>query len=195
MAETVTVSFAGPFSWPGTSEAPSVFDVEERRQPGIYLWTVPLPDAHLIYYVGETGRDFGSRLLEHYTLHAAAMYHVYSPQEFARGEKVALWPGRFDVFDRKSVTDCIASHPRLYEPIRELTFMLRFLLAPLSCEHRIRLRVEAAIANTLYAAPGIIGAFQDRGIRYHPRQGDEQPVECVVTSPVPLLGLPDQFVA
>jgi hypothetical protein len=195
MSDGVTVSFAGPFSWPGTSDAPSVFDVEERREPGIYLWTVPLRAGHLIYYVGETGRNFGTRLLEHYTEHAAAMYHVYSPAEFARGEKVALWPGRFDAAHRKSGKECIAIYSQLCAQIRELTFILRFFLAPLSCEDRIRRRVEAAIANALYAAPGIVGAFQDHGIRYDSRKNDEEPIQCVIISPVPLLGLPERFLA
>jgi len=195
MPDGVAVSFAGPFSWPGTSDAPSVFDADEARQPGIYLWTVPVRDGHLLYYVGETGRSFGARLLEHYKEHAAAMYHVYSPAEFARGEKVALWPGRFDAVHRKSAKECIANYPQLCEQIRGLTFILRFFLAPLPCEDRIRRRIEAAIAKALYAAPGIVGAFQDQGIRYDSRKNDEEPIGCVITSPVPLLGLPERFLA
>jgi hypothetical protein len=103
MSEEIIISFAGPFSWPGTPDALSVFDVSEGRKAGIYVWTVPLRDGHLIYCVGETGRTFSARLQEHYMEHAAAMYHVYSPAEFARGEKVALWPGLFDATHRKSV--------------------------------------------------------------------------------------------
>jgi hypothetical protein len=30
-------------------------DVAESRDSGVYLWTVPLQEGHLIYYVGETG--------------------------------------------------------------------------------------------------------------------------------------------
>jgi hypothetical protein len=191
----MTVSFAGPFSWPGTPDAPSVFDVDERHKPGIYVWTVPLRDGHLIYYVGETGRSFGTRLCEHYTEHAAAMYHVYSPAEFARGQKVALWPGRFDAMHRKSEKECIANYAHLCEQIREMTFILRFFLAPLSCKDRIRRRVEAAIAQALYVAPGIVGTFQDQGIRYDSRTNDEEPIGCVASSPVPLLGLPEWFLA
>jgi hypothetical protein len=114
---------------------------------------VPLHNGHLIYYVGETGRIFGARMREHYTEHAAAMYHVYSPAEFARGEKIMLWPGRFDVKDRKSEKECIANYAHLCEPIREMTYILRFFLAPLSCQDRIRRRIEAAIAETLFGLP------------------------------------------
>ncbi len=193
MSDEVIVSFTGPFSWPGTPDAPSVFDVEEGRLAGIYLWTVSQHDGYLIYYVGETGRRFSTRLLEHYTEHAAAMYHVYSPAEFACGEKVVLWPGRYDASDRKSARECIANYSQLCEQIGELTFTLRFFLAPLSCERRTRRRIEAAIADVLYAAPDIVGTFQEQGIRYHPRRDDEEPIGCVISAPVPLLGLPDRL--
>ena len=196
MPEEIIIAFAGPFSWPGTTDAPSVFEVAEGRRSGIYVWTVPLPEGHLIYYVGETGRSFAERQAEHYKEHAAAMYHVWSPTEFARGEKVELWPGRYDrdVTHRKSIKECIANYSRLSEPILKMAYILRFFLAPLSCDTRIRRRIEAAIAQSLYVTPGIVGTFQDR-IPYHPRMNDEQPVACVITSPVPLLGLPERFSA
>ena len=192
-SEEMVVSFSGPFSWPGTSDAPSVFDAEVRRLPGIYLWTVSLAEGHLVYYVGETGRSFEVRLLEHYKEHAACMYHVYSPAELARGEKVALWPGRYDAEHRKFTTEFIAQHANLAPHIHALAYLYRFLLAPLSCESRIRQRIEAAIAGALYAAPGLAGIFQDRGIRYAPRRADEVPLGCALTSPVPLIGLPEQI--
>ena len=90
MTEKVTVPFTGPFSWPGAPDAPSVFDVEVRRECGIYLFTVPQNEGYLVYYVGETGRSFQVRLLEHYKEHASCMYHLSSPAEFAYGEKLCL---------------------------------------------------------------------------------------------------------
>ena len=83
MSDEVTVSFAGPFSWAGAPDAPCVHDTDVARKSGIYLWTVPLPQGHLIYYVGETERRFEIRLREHYEQLAAARYHVYSAAEFA----------------------------------------------------------------------------------------------------------------
>jgi len=191
--EELAVSLSGPFSWPGTPDAPSVFEVEAGRLPGIYLWTVPRPEGHLVYYVGETGRRFDVRLLEHYMEHAACMYHIYSPAEFARGEKIALWPGRYDAKDPKSVVECIARYSKATSHVAALTHLYRFMLAPLACEGRIRRRIEAAIARALRAAPGLAGTFQDEGISYVHRTADETPLECVVTSPVPLIGLPDRI--
>lgn len=193
LAEEVVVPFSGPFSWPGTPDAPSVFGAELGRSCGIYIWTVPQQDGHFVYYVGETGRSFAVRLLEHYKEHATCMYHVYSPAEFGRGEKVALWPGRYDPTDRKSITECISQHLKFASQINELTYLYRFFLAPLSCEERIRRRVEAAIAGALYDAPGLAGMFQDRGIRYDPRTDEEAPIGCLITSPVRLIGLPERI--
>ena len=127
--------------------------------------------------------------------HAAAICHVYEPEAFARGEKVMLWPGRFDASNRKTVRECIENYPRLSEPIAEITRLMRFFVAPLACEERIRRRSEAAIALALYAAPDPAGSFQEKGIRYRPRTAVEAPLECLISSPVPLLGLPGRIQA
>ena len=195
----VVVPFSGPFSWPGTPDAPSVFfEAEEvRRESGIYLWTVPLPEGHLVNYVGETGRSFELRLLEHYKEHLTCMYQLYSPAEFARGEQIVLWPGHYNSADRKSVKECIAQYEsaRFSSLVKEIAHIYRFFLAPLSCEKRTRLRIEASIAKALYAAPGLAGKFLDKGVRYAPRTADEAPISCVVTYPLPLIGLPERILA
>lgn len=193
MPDELIVSFAGPFSWSGTPDAPCVYHVDEACRSGVYLWTVPLPDGHLIYYVGETGRSFGIRLRQHCDELVAARYHVYSAEEFARGEKRTLWPGRYDTIDRRSDDECQANCPCLSKEIGEMMLVLRLFLAPLCCDKRIRRRIEAAIAQSLYAAPGKVGAFQDQGIHYNLRTNDEEPIACVTSSPVPLLGLPEWF--
>jgi hypothetical protein len=188
-------NFAGPFSWFGESGCPCVYDVNEALKAGIYLWTVPLSDGHLIYYVGETGRSFEIRLRQHYEELVNARYHVYSAAEFALGEKLALWPGRWDVEDRKSDDECRANHSHLCAQIREMMGVLRFFLAPLSADKRTRQRIEAAIARALYEAPGLVGTFQDQGVRYWPRMPNEEPMEFVVSAPVRFLGLPDRLSA
>ncbi len=193
MTTDLIVAFEGPFSWPGSPGAPSIFEAELRRTSGIYLWTVLLAQGYLVYYVGETGRSFEARLLEHYCEHASGMYHVNSPEEFARGERVVIWPGRYDPTMKKSAKECILECSRLGEPITKLAYIYRFFLAPLSCETRIRRRIEAAIANTLYAAPSSVGLFQETGIRYHPRTQEETAIICRVSSSMPLLGIPERL--
>lgn len=159
MADEIAIGFSGPFSWLGDPSTRSVLETDEAQRSGIYLWTVRLPDGHLIYYVGETGRSFAVRLQQHYKELIAARYHIYSAPEFARGEKVLLWPGRFDTKQHKSDAECEENCQRLAKPIQEMLSVLRFFLAPLSCDQRVRRRIEAAIAQTLYAAPGMVGAL------------------------------------
>jgi hypothetical protein len=120
------------------------------------------------------------------------MYSVYSAAESARGEKVPLWPGHFGP-SGKSEKECIANYPHLCEHIRDMMLVLRFFLAPLSCDTRIRQRIEAAIARSLYDTPGIVGTFPDQGVRYYPRRNHEEPIACVASSRVPLRGLLQQF--
>jgi len=48
MSGEITLSFTGPFSWHGTDDSPSIFDVGERRGAAVYLFTVPLGDGHLV---------------------------------------------------------------------------------------------------------------------------------------------------
>ena len=91
----VKLNFLGPYSWLDMPDAPSLLEAETSRHPGIYLWTIPLAHGHLVYYVGETGRAFRVRMLEHYKEHASGMYHLYDPERFAKGEKIFLWPGRY----------------------------------------------------------------------------------------------------
>ena len=192
------ISFVGPFSWEGAVDAPSVYDVAESRESGVYLWTVPLQNGHLIYFVGETRVSFGAGLRQHYRELVAAKYHVYSATEFARGEKVALWPGYWGDeggANRKSKEECRANRERLSEPIQQMASILRYFLAPLSCNDRIRQRIKSAIALPLYDLPGNVGAFQTWLKRHHRRRKDEEAVECVTSSPVPLLGLPKRFLA
>jgi hypothetical protein len=73
------------------------------------------------------------------------MYHVDSPTEFARGEKIVLWPGRFDAQDRKSEKECIANSARLCGLIRgndvhpSVLPSAPFLLIGFEGESRLRL--------------------------------------------------------
>jgi hypothetical protein len=191
----LTLPFAGPFAWSVELDSPCVFEVDERHQSGIYLVTVPLPSGHLVYYVGETGTSFEKRLHAHYGNHFKAEYHVYSASELACGEKVVLWPGLIDIVDRKSKQDCAENRQRLNGLIQQMMRVYRLFLAPLSRDKRTRCRVKAAIAETLRTGDGKIGNFQDPTVRYHPRREAEDPIELTISSPLPLLGLPDRLLA
>lgn len=187
------VRFAGPFSWISTPNSPSLFSGGMEKQSGIYLWAVPLPDGYLVSYVGETGRDFSTRMIEHFKEYASCMYHLYDPQMLSQGKKIQIWPGRYDKADRKSPQECIEQYSVLSDTVSASLRVYRFLLAPLECEKRLRRRIEASIARTLLSVPGEVGEFLDKGIVYQPRREAEDSIEVAISSSVKIIGLPERL--
>jgi hypothetical protein len=192
MPDEILVPLSGPFSWINQPQVPSLWEARELSKPGIYIWTVELPEGHLIFYVGDAKR-LDSRLQTHYRKLTTAQYHVYEPAQFARGKRVSLWPGTFR--NVKSVAECDAALPMLREAITEIVRMLRLFIVPLDCDQRTRRRIEAAIAKPLYKIPGMIGEFQDPTITYQARIASETPIACRLTSSKRLLGLQEHFLA
>ncbi|MFM7052761.1 MAG: hypothetical protein ACKOYN_11630 [Planctomycetota bacterium] len=191
----IAIDFRGPFGWLSAPDAPSVFESVAPETAGIYLWTIDRGDGHLVFYVGETGRCLRQRLAEHYAEHAAARYSIYEPALFATGVKSLIWPGYFGKSGR-DLGDCVAASIELAPQIAGMARLLRFFIAPTTCDTRIRRRAEAAIADALYAAPGAIGGFQYRGVRYQRIREDESPIRFAVrvAAPAQVLGLPEVLV-
>jgi hypothetical protein len=184
------VEFFGPFSWTG-SNAPSVFEAPMAAQSGIYLWTVQVSDGELIYYVGETGRSFITRMQEHLKEHLAGGYHLYRLLEFSAGKKVPLWKGLYGLDREPSLSEFLKRYLDLVPAIGELSRTYRFFLAPIQEGRRERERIEAAIASTLYSHNDpLIRQFQDTGIRYRPRWTSETPETVALQAHARLLGLP-----
>jgi hypothetical protein len=146
----------------------------------------------MVYYVGETGKRFEQRMHEHFGEFAGARYHVYEAEAFARGKKILLWPGKYDRENRKTAKECTDIAPSLSGTIEQLSQKSRFLVAPLDTDKRTRCRVEAAIARTLQDAPNPAHRFQEAGVNYARRRKEEEPFECLISSQVPILGLPDE---
>jgi hypothetical protein len=184
------VEFSGPFAWTGYN-APSIFDAPIGAEGGVYLWTVQLSDGELIYYVGETGRRFATRMHEHLKEHLSGGYHLYRPYEFSTGTKVLVWNGLYGP-DRESVQEVMKRYFDLVPVIEALTGIYRFYLAPLPGERRVRERIEGAIAYALYGHDeDRIKLFQEAGIRYRPRWPSEAPETITFRSSERLLGVPD----
>ena len=189
MHSPLSIEFLGPYSWHGAPDAPSVFTAPVASQQGIYLWTIALPDGYITYYVGENGRSFALRMAEHFQEHAACMYTLYEPEQFARGTKVKLWPGRWGK-EKRSIADCVSQSVVFARQIAATTQLFRFFLATTTCDRRIRQRAESGIADCLYNTPGMIGDFQDKGIRYCRRKETEQPIQFTIRCSSRLLGMP-----
>ncbi|MBC7911226.1 MAG: hypothetical protein H7Y30_12035 [Pyrinomonadaceae bacterium] len=189
------IKFAGPL-WSVESENhPTVFQSPVSSLPGIYLWTVPYNDSELVYYVGETGRSFAVRTKEHFQAHLSGMYEIYDANEFSQGRKVLLWKGMWKRGTESMMAEFLKRHNELAPHIHGMLHLYRLYLAPCDCEKRLRLRIEAAIAASLYKQPGIVGQFQEPGISYCPRRADEEPVHVALDCDSDILGLPKYVIA
>jgi hypothetical protein len=85
--------------------------------------------------------------------------------------------------------------PTLAPALADFVRLMQFYLPPLTCHTRLRRRIEAALALHVSRQPGLVGSFQDAGIRYAPRRASEEPVEVLCMSSAVLLGLPARLVA
>lgn len=191
-ANHLSLAFQGPYAWIPCADAPSIFDAIALNTSGIYLWSVNRGDGYLISYVGETGRCIHARMAEHYREHVAGLYSLNDPTDYRKGKKLEIWPGNYGK-NKRDLGACVQASVELAPQILELSCMTRFFIAPTTCEKRIRRRVEAAIADALFEVPGIIGAFQDRGVRYERSRRDEPRLTISLAVPhgTTLLGLPD----
>jgi len=187
----IELTFTGPFAWLETPGVPSVFDRVPLGTQGIYLWAIGLEDGHLVSYVGESGRCVHTRLADHYRDHVAARYTLNEPRKYATGEKNEIWPGHLGK-KKRDLGDCVRASIELAPQIAELSRQVRFFIAQFNGELRLRRRIEAAIADSLFAVPGVVGQFQDRGVRYQRRWPEEEPIRVSlnVAGGRVVLGLP-----
>ena len=70
---------------------------------------------------------------------------------------------------------------------------LKFFLAPIDEDKRVRERIESEIAKSLNRQDGFIGDFQDKDIRYRPTRPDEQRFRVVMTFPKSIMGLREEL--
>jgi len=182
----------GPFKFCGT-EDDSIFTTPEAKQPGIYLWTVPYKKQYLTYYVGETGRSFAERFVEHTQSCLNGYYRIYDPRQLANGSKLLVWDGLWKKEYRgmvpKRMLEFVNRYLELAPVINAYLRQFRIFLAPINVNERIRQRIEGAIASRLYEQSGLIGEFQDEDIRYRPRRNDEEPISVKMVDFEPILGL------
>lgn len=188
--------FDGPFQWITPDPARSVFEAPQASSPGIYLWTARCPDGYLASYVGETGRDFGTRMQEHLREQLAGVYTIRDPEAFCSGSKVLVWRG---LLGRSAEPDGLAGYvrrlPDLVPALVGFIHAIHFHLAPTGCDARLRRRMEAALAASFHAQGGRVAAFQDEGVRYDPRLPQEEPVIVSCSAAATIHGLPVQFEA
>lgn len=191
MDTPIELSFTRPYAWFCQRGVPGIEDAPEASGSGIYLWTVEASVGELVYYVGETGRSFVARIQEHLVQQLCGMYHIYDPESFKQGVKQALWAGSYGrTREPSGVAGFVDLLPAMAPSLAGFVRLMRFRLAALDVDRRLRERIEAAIALHLKSQRDPIGSFQDDGVRYRPRKHDEVPVGVSFRLDGSVLGLP-----
>lgn len=181
----------GPFSWiPSSADAPPrVFDVAASGQCGVYLFTVPTAEGHLVYWVGQTSQAFRARLATHSREFLAGTYNVLDMPDLREGKRTVLWQG---LWWRKDSADRYEEYLLSAGRVALLTLaQLRathIYLIPTPKDRRLLARMEAGIVNTLYTDPDV-GSILDRGYSLAPRTEREDPLQLRLTGPT-FRGLP-----
>ncbi len=188
--ESLSLLWHGPFSFIGDQEK-NVFTCEVGKKKGIYLFTIPFEDSYRVYYVGETGKDFATRLLQHVQSYLNGFYRVFDPDEFVKGNKILIWGGmwKVDRKEQKNICDFLKRQSELNPKIIHFIEQFRVFLAPIECDKRTRERIESKIAITLNEQEGIASSFQDQDIRYRPSRKDELPLRVSMAFSKPIMGL------
>ena len=194
VTDPLSVKWVGPYSFVG-SEDENVFTCSMGKKKGVYLFTIPFEGKYLVYYVGETGVSFANRLLQHVQSYLNGFYRVFDPEEFVGGRKVLVWGGMWktDRREPKLICDFIDRQAELAPKILLFLKQFRIFLAPIGEDKRIIERVEAEIARSLNQQEGLIGAFQDKDIRFRPTRPNEQQFRVVMTFPKSIMGLREEL--
>lgn len=189
--EELVVEIKGPYSFLKNSDYPSFFNTSLIERKGIYLWTVPYTDSELVYYVGETGRSFRIRMLEHMKGYLSGEYGINDPEELRNGKRLRIWNG---LWRGENITDFLERHNELSQKIMELFNLFRIYLIPLNCESRLRKRIEGTIAEILYSYDGVIGEFQEPDCRYQKPKINRGSIRIQLCHKSKILGLPDELI-
>ncbi len=188
------IIWKGPFALCG-DQAPVLFDCDEGQQSGLYLWGIPFEDGFLVNYVGETGRSFRDRHIEHVQWWLAGFYCTYDATKFKQGEKVRVREGIGNPKTPGNMSRLIGRYAAAAQTTAEFLHSLRIMVAEFAGSPRIRRRVEGAIYRSIKGAGRPeVKAFLDKS-RYWSRSDAESEFSVLIESPLPIHGLADQVIA
>ena len=186
----INLNIKGPFSLFGNSDFDYFFNSPFIKDKGIYLWTVPYNNSELVYYVGETGRNFEIRMTEHIQNYLSGEYGINEPEQLKKGKRVRIWEG---TWRGEKVENFLSKYEEFIPKIFELLKLYRFYLIPMNFETNLRKRIEGELCKHLFDQGGIIGNFQESDFRYTLPKIDSEPIKVMIECNSKILGLPEEF--
>lgn len=180
-AREIQLCWRGPFLF-GKSGA----DALPPNEPGVYAWTIPTPQGHLLSYVGESAVIL-SRWDEHVRMTLGGDYQIYDPELLKSGTDLVTIYGNGNLGARLlTFTREIAA--AAWENLAAFELFWALLPADFPRERTWRMAVESAILSAV-APP------DDRLIctRLSVRSQNAWKIRCYSTWPsgVRILGLND----
>ncbi len=179
----------GPFTFCGPEDS-NIFHHELGKQNGIYLWGVPHDGGFLVNHVGEAGRSFQLRSIDHLRYWLSGFYPIYDAVSFGRGERKAV--GGSD--KARGMIERIADHSSLAVQTTKFLAVLRVLVAPLEADARWRRYIEGAISRELSnSGKKDIEEFFERGSRHWKRPTSEPKRVFRIESDLKIHGLTEKI--
>lgn len=182
----LALSWHGPYSFVPTDGRIAVYDAAEVDSPGVYMWTLLLESRHLVNYVGISASSVAGRQEEHMRCYLSGQYVIYSPAEFARGNKIQ----EFD--PRNGLSEFLSRSAFLCPMILEQVRLFEIFFAPLGVDKTMLKRIESGLIEVLQEADGRAAEFLDNDRRslWIPK---EQREVVEMLSPTVFEGLPEEI--
>lgn len=192
----ISLDFQGPFAAvEGTGDRCLFADAVVARS-GVYLWSVEAEGRHRAFYVGQTRRSFGQRTAEHVsgiltgqydTLDLAALAAGQPPVVWRSGEGGLRWPRNLPAFLARGEDGVRATLAMIRG--------LRFHVAAVEGDEHLHNRIEGAIGRHFKThADTAVSDFFGPGIKLPPKIPNDTPLRLVLSSEVPIAGLPTALI-
>ena len=123
----INIEFHGPFKLSANDDV-SLFQNELSHLAGIYLLASQYDDGYLVYYIGETGQSFHTRLKDHVIQFFGGNYRIWKPEKFKKGEKEIFWNGMWKKGTRSRVPEFIDRSVELVSTIKQFVQLVGVIL-------------------------------------------------------------------
>ena len=200
MVLLMDIEFLGPYTLTGKD---SFFRSPVINSNGIYLYTIPWNKEFLTYYVGETGRDFWTRFVEHTSHNLSGNYRSFNPDKFAKGEIEYLWGSRSAKDKRERMEKIIEDYPKNATKVFDYLSTYRYFLGELKFPNeeksnskgntRLRRRLEGAIVKTLKMNEEVEKFHFEKG-NYTSKMDGEEEINLKITGSSKIIGLPNEII-
>ena len=154
------LKFEGPFSLVRDGIVPCLFDDPIGNVSGVYLWTLPVGERRLPWYVGQTARSFVVRHGEHVKSYLSGEYPILDVDSLTEppAPQDAWKTGRdsrprdtggapADLFWPKTIPDFLANHAKHAEAACRLLRIARIHVAQVDTKVASLNRIEGALGR------------------------------------------------